>query len=114
MSALQPAGERASRGSGVKRAASDTQAGGRAVLRERFGEALARFPADLPYEIEEHRNNTTVQKYLKEQAEQWAGFGDADNYRKQKAGPDRLLISYESPKPLSSEQEKRLVQKPPP
>ncbi len=77
------------------------------ALRERFKEALALFPKDLPYEIEEQRSNASANAALKERADGWAGLGDAKNYRKQKMGPDETIISYEPPNPPTPEQEKR-------
>jgi hypothetical protein len=77
-------------------------------LRKRFKEALARFPDDLPYEIEEHRTNPAAVTSLKEKAERWAGLGDIENYRKHVTKADEVFIAYEPPKPLSPEQEKRL------
>jgi hypothetical protein len=45
---------------------------------------------------------------LREAAEQWAGLGDADNYRKYQTESNEFLISYEPPNPLTPEQEERL------
>ena len=77
-------------------------------LRQRFKEALARFPDDLPYEVEEARSNAATAASLKEAAEGWAGLGDIQNYRQHQTETDRVLISYEPPKPLTPAQEKRL------
>ena len=68
-------------------------------LRQRFKEALARFPDDLPYEIEEQRSNPAATASLKEAAERWAGLGDIQNYRKHQTETDEVLISYEPPNP---------------
>ena len=78
-------------------------------LQERFKAALAAFPADLPFEVEEQRSIPSVVAELKENAERLAGLGDIKNYRKQKAGPDTVAISYHPPVPLTPEQEDRLV-----
>lgn len=77
-------------------------------LRRRFKDALAHFPDDLPYEVEEQRSSAGVAPSLREKAEQWAGLGDADNYRRHQTEPNEFLISYEPPKPLTPEQEERL------
>ena len=79
-------------------------------LRERFKKALARFPDNLPYEIEEDRCSPAATASLKENAERWAGLGDVKNYRKNATGMDEVLISYEPPNPLTPEQEKRSVE----
>lgn len=80
-------------------------------LRQRFKEVLARFSDDLPYEVEEERSNSGATASLKEAAEGWAGLGDIKNYRKHPTGADdKILISYESPTPLTPEQEKRIEQ----
>ena len=77
-------------------------------LRKRFKEMLARFPDDLPYGIEEERLNSDVTASLKETADGWAGLGDIKNYRKHPTESEEVLISYESPNPLTPAQEKRL------
>ena len=77
------------------------------ALRERFKEALALFPKDLPYELEEQRSNASANVAFKENADRWAGLGDGKNYRKQKMGPNEIAISYKPPIPLTPEQEKR-------
>lgn len=80
------------------------------TLRERFRMALAEFPNDLPYEIEEARTNLATTTRLKESAERWSGLGDSRNYRRQDAEDDKVLISFEPPTPLTAEQEQRLAQ----
>jgi len=79
-----------------------------AGLRQRFREVLARFPDDLPYEVEEQRSSSDVTASLKEAAERWMGLGDSQNYRKHQTEADEVLISYEPPNPLTPGQEKRL------
>ncbi len=78
-------------------------------LRKRFKEALALFPNDLPFELEEHRSNAAANAALKEKAEHWSGLGDIKNYRKQQIGPDEVAISYKPPTPPTPEQEKRFA-----
>ena len=77
-------------------------------LRAAFRECLARFPVELPYNYEEERNNPSLEAELREQAEQWAGFGDGANYR---ASPvhdsPKVLIEYVSPVPVSDEKQQR-------
>jgi len=77
-------------------------------LRQRFKEALARFPDDLPYEIEEERSIPGVTASLRQAAERWAGLGDIQNYRKHQTKTDAVMISYEPPNPLTPAEEKRL------
>lgn len=77
-------------------------------LRQRFGEVLARFPDDLPYEVEEQRSSSGAMASLKEAAEGWAGLGDIDNYRKHQTEIDKVMISYVPPNPLTPVQEKRI------
>jgi hypothetical protein len=77
-------------------------------LRQRFKEVLARFPDDLPYEVEEQRSSSGATASLKEAAERWAGLGDIQNYRKHQTETDEVLISYEAPNTLTPAQEKRI------
>jgi hypothetical protein len=77
-------------------------------LRQRVKEALAHFPDDLPYEIDEHRTSGAAKAYLKEAADRWAGLGDIQNYRKHETETDEVLISFEPPNPMTPAQEKRL------
>jgi len=76
-------------------------------LRQRFKDALARFPDDLPYEIEEARSNAAATASMKEMAEGWAGLGDIQNYRTHQADADKVLIAYEPPNPMTPAQEER-------
>lgn len=69
-------------------------------LRERFKKALAAFPDELPYELEEERGNSKLTQQLKERAEIWSGLGDIKNYRRYEAEGDQVAIGYEHPKPL--------------
>jgi ATPase family protein associated with various cellular activities (AAA) len=77
-------------------------------LRQRFKEALARFPDDLPYEVEEERSSSDATTALREAAERWAGLGDIQNYRMHETKTEEVMISYEPPNPLTPAQEKRL------
>ncbi|MEA2908969.1 MAG: hypothetical protein QOJ15_1050, partial [Bradyrhizobium sp.] len=77
-------------------------------LRARFKAALAAFPVDLPYEVEEDRSSAKVTAALKEQAERWVGLGDINNYRKYVTEQDEHAITYAAPNALPPLQEERL------
>ncbi|WP_319774679.1 AAA family ATPase [Breoghania sp.] len=79
-------------------------------LRERFREALAAFPKNLPYELAEQRSSAAVTAKLEDAAERWAPLGDIKNYRKYEQDDSATFIGYEPPNPLSSDQEKRLAE----
>ena len=66
-------------------------------LRIRFQDALARFPEELPYELEEHRANPEVTASLNEEAVSNAGFGDIKNYHQQVTEDGQVCIAYQSP-----------------
>jgi hypothetical protein len=78
------------------------------ALSEKFKAALARFPDDLPYELEEQKSNAGLTARLKEEAERWAGLGDRKNYKQAQYDEARVAITYESPKPLTENEQKRL------
>jgi len=78
------------------------------ALSEQFKAALARFPYDLPYELEGQKSNGGFSAHLKEKAERWAGLGDRKNYKQTPYDATRIAISYESPKPLTDEEQRRL------
>ncbi|MDE2166775.1 MAG: hypothetical protein KGJ66_10630 [Alphaproteobacteria bacterium] len=78
------------------------------VLSEKFRMALARFPDDLPYELEEQKSNDGFTAHLKEEAERWASLGDRKNYKQTPYDETHVAISYASPKPLTDNEEKRL------
>ncbi len=77
-------------------------------LRAAFQERLAQFPTDLPYEYEEERGNSSLEARLREEAEHWAGLGEASNYRASHT-PDseQIMVEYESHIPLSDAIRKR-------
>ena len=79
-------------------------------LRNQFREALAAFPKDLPYDLEEQRSNVAVTTELTEKSERWAPLGDIKNYRKYEQDEGSAFIGYEPPDPLSPQQEKRMVE----
>jgi hypothetical protein len=78
------------------------------ALSEKFKAALARFPDDLPYEYEEQKSNNGSTAHLKEEAERWAGLGDRKNYRQTQHDETHIAVTYESPKPLTENEQKRL------
>lgn len=45
---------------------------------------------------------------MKEEAERWAGLGDRKNYKQSQHDETRVAITYEPPKPLSENEQKRL------
>jgi hypothetical protein len=51
------------------------------ALSEMFKTALARFPDDLPFELDEQKSNDGYTAHLKEEAERWSGLGDRKNYK---------------------------------
>jgi hypothetical protein len=78
------------------------------ALAEKFKAALARFPYDLPYELEEQKSDDGFAAHLKQEAERWAGLGDSKNYTQTPYDATHVAISYESPKPLTDNEQKRL------
>ena len=78
-------------------------------LRDHFKEALARFPDELPYEVEETRSNANLTASLKEDAERNAGLGDIANYRKHRTEDEQVAVSYESPVPPTPEQTEKIA-----
>ena len=78
------------------------------ALSEKFKAALARFPDDLPYEIEEQKTNDGFLSHSKDEAERWVGLGDAKNYKQSQYDETHVAITYKSPKPLTESDERRL------
>ena len=78
-------------------------------LRLRLKEELARFPDDLPYEIEETRSGRAFTDSLKAEAEHYAGLGDIANYRAHTAKDEQGFISYQSPVPPTPEQTQQVA-----
>jgi hypothetical protein len=79
-------------------------------LRDRFKAQLAAFPNDLPYEREEERTVDGITEQLKEKAEQWAGLGDAENYRQFTHKGDQVAIAYEPPQPPTPAVQQKIAQ----
>ena len=77
-------------------------------LSEKFKAALARFPGDLPYELEEQKTSGQYSAHWKEEAERWVGLGDRKNYKKTQYDEARVAITYDLPKPLGDNDQKRL------
>ena len=95
---------RASRSRNVRKLAMHFAISPNKKLRDHFKEALARFPDDLPYEVEATRSNRNLTASLKEDAERYAGLGDIANYSKHRTENEQVVISYQSPVPPTPEQ----------
>jgi hypothetical protein len=80
------------------------------TLSGRFNDALAHFPDELPYEYEEQKTDGDSTARLKEAAERWAGLGDRKNYKQTKYDETHVAITYEAPRPLSDNEQKRLTE----
>ncbi|MGX9443834.1 NACHT domain-containing protein [Nitrobacteraceae bacterium UC4446_H13] len=78
------------------------------TLSEKFKAALARFPDDLPYELEEQKTSGQFSAHWKEEAERWVGLGDRENYKQTQYDERHVAISYAPPKPLTDNDQKRL------
>ena len=78
------------------------------ALSEKFKAALARFPDDLPYELEEQKTSGEFSAHWKEEAERWVGLGDRKNYKETPYDETRVAIAYEPPKPMTGKDQKRL------
>ena len=100
---------RVSRKRGVRELVMPFALGPDENLRLRLREALAHFPGDLPYEIEETRSDRAFTASLKEEAERHAGLGDIANYRKHNTDGEQIAISYQSPVPATPEQTQQIV-----
>lgn len=68
-------------------------------LRDRAREAILNFKNDLPYQYEEHRNNTRVREHLTAQALEYAELADPKNYQtyRTKEDSDQVAIVHVSP-----------------
>jgi hypothetical protein len=102
--------QRKSRGREIRQLALLFALNENSALSERFSNALARFPDDLPYEYEEQKTDNSSIAHLKEQAERWAGLGDRKNYKQTRYDETHVAITYESPKPLTDNEQKRLTE----
>jgi hypothetical protein len=78
------------------------------ALSEKFKVALAHFPDNLPYELEEQKTDDGFTAHWKEEAERWVGLGDRKNYKQSQYDETHVAITYDSPKPLTESDQKRL------
>jgi len=78
-------------------------------LRDLFKKAIEAFPENLPYIIEEERENLQRTQDLREKAELWSGLGDIKNYRRYETEDDQIAIGYESPKPAPEAMQERSI-----
>ena len=101
---------RVSRKRGVRELVMHFALGPDENLRLRLREALARFPDDLPHEIEETRSDRNLTASLKEYAERHAGLGDIANYRKHTTEDKQVVISYQPPVPATPEQTQQIAE----
>lgn len=73
-------------------------------MSERVKEAVDRFVDDLPFSIEEHRNDQAAREHLMRQAQEYAELVDLENYRQVQAPEvDQVVIFHESPTLTSPE-----------
>ena len=79
-------------------------------LRIRFQDALARFPEELPYDVEEQRTILEVTRVLQDKATTNAGFGNISNYYQQVTEGGQRLIGYQSPALRTREGVKEFVE----
>ena len=100
---------RASRSHNIRELAMWFTLGPDKNLRNLVKEALARFPDDLPHEVEETRLNPKFTESLKRDAEQYAGLGDAKNYRKQTTSEGQSVVYYQAPEPTTPEQTREIA-----
>ena len=77
-------------------------------IREAFKSALAQFPNNLPFEIEEQKYNERFIAETKERAEQWSGLGNVENYKSAPHGKNQTMIFYDAPKSLTHQAQKKL------
>lgn len=66
------------------------------ALSDKFKVALARFPNDLPYELEQQKTNDGFTAHWKEEAERWADLGDRKNYKQTPYDETHVAVSYDS------------------
>ena len=88
---------RASRMRGIRELVMRFAIGPDKALRHRIKKALAHFPDDLPYEIEETRSDPNLTASLMEEAQRHVGLGDIVNYSEHKTEDEQVVVSYQSP-----------------
>lgn len=79
-------------------------------LSEKFKSAVAEFPNDLPFVVEEEKGDEhAVARYL-ETAKIWSGLGDPENYRVTPVpnDPSSTYVAYERQTPLPAETQARV------
>lgn len=92
---------------GVEQLAMMFALSGEETLQEACKQNLARFPGELPYEFEEHREVPNIAEQMSEDAVRWAGLGNVENYRRYKHTEDQDVIAYQPPMPRTAAQEAR-------
>lgn len=97
--------KRLSRFRNVKQLAMQFAVNGNGAMTERYKQALARFVAEPPYEIEEQRSNSAATAALKKQAEEYASLAVVENYQAYRTPDDQVMVTYQPP--LSEETIKR-------
>lgn len=100
--------ERKSRKRNIRQLAMLFALNSNVALRDAFKAALARFPKDVPYELDEQKSSDKYTAHLRQEAERLAGLGDASNYKETSYDDKQVAIVYESPKPLTDDEKKRL------
>ncbi|MFT8720759.1 hypothetical protein, partial [Acetobacter sp.] len=78
-------------------------------LRDLFKKTMEAFPENLPYIIEEERENLQRTQDLREKAELWSGLGNIKNYRRYETENDQIAIGYESPKQVPEAMQERSI-----
>ena len=73
--------------------------------RARFKAALAAFPNDLPYEVEEGPSDPALTAALREKAERWAGLGDLATIRNRSCLQMSTGSTYNPPEASTAAQE---------
>ena len=73
--------------------------------------ALAAFPEQLPYFVEEERASEGHTQSLREKAMIWADWGNAENYRASDLPehPGMKIIEYQAPEPLPDTVQERMA-----
>lgn len=89
--------KRVSRSRDVKQLAMQFAINADDTLRERFKQALERFPFDLPYELEEHSSDPNATAALTEWAKEYAALAVPENYQGYRTADDQILVAYQPP-----------------
>ncbi|MFY0527350.1 hypothetical protein ACN28I_30795 [Archangium gephyra] len=80
--------------------------------RAEFAAALARFPSELPYAVEEQRGHAETEASMRETAEAWAQFANRENYalRQVPERSDLVQLTYNDPTPQSEATVERRIE----